>query len=76
MLTLDDFDFHLPPELIAQHPDVDAQHLRTLIRSARKEQEQGKPPKAYREIFQALKQMQGADNQTETDHESTETEES
>lgn len=67
---------HALTELIAQHPDVDAQHLRTLIRNARKEQEQGKPPKAYREIFQALKLLQGAGNQTETDHEPTETEES
>jgi hypothetical protein len=34
------------------------QHLRTLIRNARKEQAENKPPKAYREIFQILKQLQ------------------
>ena len=45
-------------ELIALHPDIDAQHLRTLIRNARKEQEQQKPPKASREIFQILKTLQ------------------
>ncbi|RJX33001.1 MAG: DUF615 domain-containing protein [Oxalobacter sp.] len=45
-------------DLIAQHPSADAQHLRTLIRNARKEQEQNKPPKAYREIFQILKDLQ------------------
>lgn len=45
-------------ELIALHPDIDAQHLRTLIRNARKEQEQQKPPKASREIFQILKSLQ------------------
>jgi ribosome-associated protein len=45
-------------ELLAQHPDLDMQHLRTLIRNARKEQAENKPPKAYREIFQILKQLQ------------------
>ncbi|ASU38111.1 hypothetical protein hmeg3_07225 [Herbaspirillum sp. meg3] len=47
-------------ELLAQHPDLDVQHLRTLIRNARKEQAENKPPKAYREIFQILKQLQAA----------------
>jgi ribosome-associated protein len=45
-------------ELRADHPQVDVQHLRTLIRNARKEQAENKPPKAYREIFQILKQLQ------------------
>ncbi|RJG05639.1 DUF615 domain-containing protein [Noviherbaspirillum cavernae] len=45
-------------ELRAKHPDIDMQHLRTLIRNARKEQAENKPPKAYREIFQILKQLQ------------------
>ena len=44
--------------LLAQHPDLDVQHTRTLIRNARKEQAENKPPKAYREIFQLLKQLQ------------------
>ncbi|MES2932345.1 MAG: ribosome biogenesis factor YjgA [Pseudomonadota bacterium] len=44
--------------LLAQHPELDAQQLRTLIRNARKEQAENKPPKAYREIFQILKQLQ------------------
>ncbi len=47
-------------ELLAQHPDLDVQHVRTLIRNARKEQAENKPPKAYREIFQILKQLQAA----------------
>lgn len=42
-------------DLIAKHPDLDVQNLRTLIRNARKEKEANKPPKAYREIFQLLK---------------------
>ena len=45
-------------ELLAQHPELEVQHLRTLIRNARKEQAENKPPKAYREIFQILKQLQ------------------
>ena len=45
-------------DLLAQHPHLDAQQLRTLIRNARKEQAETKPPKAYREIFQILKQLQ------------------
>ena len=45
-------------ELKEQHPEVDVQHLRVLIRNARKEQAENKPPKAYREIFQILKQLQ------------------
>lgn len=44
--------------LLAEHHELDAQHLRTLIRNARKEQAENKPPKAYREIFQILKQLQ------------------
>ncbi len=44
--------------LLQQHPELEAQHLRTLIRNARKEQAENKPPKAYREIFQILKQLQ------------------
>ncbi|TDK67398.1 ribosome biogenesis factor YjgA [Sapientia aquatica] len=44
-------------ELLEQYPELDAQHLRTLIRNARKEQAENKPPKAYREIFQILKQL-------------------
>ncbi|WP_394781755.1 ribosome biogenesis factor YjgA [Undibacterium sp.] len=49
-------------ELLAESPDLDVQHLRTLIRNARKEQAENKPPKAYREIFQILKQVAAARN--------------
>ena len=47
--------------LLEQYPHLDAQQLRTLIRNARKEQAENKPPKAYREIVQILKQLQIAD---------------
>lgn len=49
---------HALTELMQQHPEADAQQLRALIRNARKEQAENKPPKAYREIFQVLKQLQ------------------
>jgi ribosome-associated protein len=44
-------------DLLGEHPHLDAQQLRTLIRNARKEQAENKPPKAYREIFQILKEL-------------------
>lgn len=44
--------------LLANHPQADVQHLRNLIRQARKDQAEGKNSRAYREIFQILKQMQ------------------
>jgi ribosome-associated protein len=43
--------------LMSEYPELDAQHMRTLIRNARKEQAENKPPKAYREIFQVLKSL-------------------
>jgi len=44
-------------ELIAQYPGVDRQHLRSLIRQAKAEKDSNKPPKAYREIYQLLKDL-------------------
>ena len=43
--------------LLEENPELDVQQLRTLIRNARKEQAENKAPKAYREIFQILKQV-------------------
>lgn len=48
-------------ELLASHPDADAQRLRTLIRNAHKEKELNKPPKSYREIFQVLREIMPED---------------
>jgi ribosome-associated protein len=56
-------------QLLEDNPELDAQHLRTLIRNARKEQAENKPPKAYREIFQILKQLQAAAAASTTDEE-------
>lgn len=60
-------------QLLGEHPELDAQHLRTLIRNARKEQAENKPPKAYREIFQILKDLAkapkaGAEGEGEEDN--------
>jgi ribosome-associated protein len=56
-------------QLLEENPALDAQHLRTLIRNARKEQAENKPPKAYREIFQILKDVakQGKDAKAAAD---------
>ena len=44
-------------EIAATHPGADLQHLRQLRRNAVKEQEQAKPPRAYRELFRALNEL-------------------
>ena len=54
-------------ELLAAHPDVDAQRLRALIRNAHKEKELNKPPKSYREIFQVLREMLPEQASTQAD---------
>ncbi len=54
-------------ELMAKHPKLDVQQVRTMIRNARKKQAEKKPPKAYREIFQLLKELQKSSAQ-EGDH--------
>lgn len=52
--------------LLAEHPATDRQHLRSLIRQARIEKDTpNKPPKAYREIFQVLKELAQADDSGE-----------
>ena len=58
---IDDADDNELAALIARHPDLDRQHLRSLIRQARIEKAApNKPPKAYREIFQVLKELHTA----------------
>jgi ribosome-associated protein len=42
-------------EFVAAHPGADLQELRALLRNARKEAKEGKPPRAYRELFRFLK---------------------
>lgn len=43
--------------LIAQHPELDRQHLRSLIRQARRERDRNKPPHAARQLFRLLKEL-------------------
>lgn len=45
-------------DFIAAHPLADAQALRTLIRNARREQKDGRPPHAFRELFRLLKSLE------------------
>lgn len=44
-------------EFLNLHPAEDMQHLRTLIRNARKEAAANKPPKSSRELFRLLREM-------------------
>lgn len=41
-------------KFIDEHPDVDIQALRTLVRAARKEKEASRPPKNARELYRFL----------------------
>lgn len=42
-------------KFLGEHPSVDVQSVRNIIRNARKEKELAKPPKYFRELFQAIK---------------------
>lgn len=44
-------------EVVELYPAADRQRLRQLARTAVKEKQNNKPPKAFREIFQVLKQL-------------------
>jgi ribosome-associated protein len=46
-------------EFFAAHPASDQQQLRTLIRNARREQAAGRAPRAFRELFRALREATG-----------------
>ena len=46
-------------ELARDYPAADIQHLRQLRRNALKEAEQNKPPRAYRELFRELRNLDG-----------------
>lgn len=55
-------------EIATDHPQADLQQLRQLRRNALREQEQGKPPRAFRELFKVLRDLQqpgGADTVAE-----------
>ena len=43
-------------EFAAEHPRADIQALRALIRNARKEAREQKPPRAFRDLFRFIKE--------------------
>jgi len=45
------------PEVLNLYPNTDRQQLRAMIRNAQKEKAANKPPKAYRQIFQYLREL-------------------
>ena len=45
-------------EFAQLHPGVDLQELRNLIRNARKETAEARPPKSFREIFRVIRDAQ------------------
>jgi len=45
------------PEVLNLYPDADRLQLRAMIRNAQKEKAANKPPKAYRQIFQYLREL-------------------
>ena len=49
---------------IAEYPAADRQRLRQLIRNALAERKADKPPHAFRELFRALREATGRDDET------------
>lgn len=56
----DDFlaDEQQAGKIVAAWPGADLQHLRTLRRNALTERDQNKPPRAYRELFRVLRELE------------------
>lgn len=44
-------------ELLDEYPEADRQQLRTLVRNALAEKAKNKPPRAFREIYQVLREL-------------------
>jgi ribosome-associated protein len=55
-LLADDDDVY--GELISEYEGFDVQHVRQLVRNAAREAKQNKPPKAARQVFQYLQDLQ------------------
>lgn len=45
------------PQFVDAHPQAEVQPLRALIRNARKERQEARPPKHFRQLFQAIKDI-------------------
>lgn len=50
-------------ELLDAHPQADRQQLRQLVRNALDERAKNKPPRAYRDLFRALRPLLGTDGE-------------
>src|SRR3990172_1422222 len=46
-------------EFAAGHPGADLQAMRALIRNARRQATEGRPPRAYRELFRLIREAAG-----------------
>jgi ribosome-associated protein len=44
-------------ELLAEYPDADGRRLRALVRAALRERAETRPPRAFRELYQALRAL-------------------
>lgn len=44
-------------EIIESHPEVDRQHINQLVRQAKREQQQEKPPSSARKLFKYLREL-------------------
>ena len=53
-------------ELARDYPGADIQHLRQLRRNAIKEAQQNKPPRAYRELFRELRDLEATTGTEDT----------
>ena len=50
----------------SDYPGADIQHLRQLRRNAIKEAQQNKPPRAYRELFRELRDLEATTGTEDT----------
>ena len=57
-------------DIAAQWPGADLTRLRTLRRNALREREQNRPPRAFREIFRELRQLDNAARGEDAEHDS------
>lgn len=57
-------------DIAAQWPGADLTRLRTLRRNALREREQNRPPRAFREIFRELRQLDNAACGEDAEHDS------
>jgi len=54
-------------ELLAEYPGADAERLRALVRGALRERDAGSPPRAFRQLYHALRPLieQGVTNDSD-----------